>query len=95
MHLKPLFGALALSALFLGGCSGLHKSGKITTVHAESLHLFGLQLPHSAQDKAVEMLPEGAELVTGATLPEDLDSFYGILNRIWGVGYSTFTFKEK
>jgi hypothetical protein len=95
MHLTPVLGALALSALILGGCYGLHKSGKITTVHAESLHIFGLQLPGSAQDKAVSMVPKGAELVTGASAPEDLDSFFGILNRIWGIGYSTFTFKDK
>lgn len=95
MTRNALFSALALSALLVGGCSGLHKSGKITTVHAESFHFFGLQIPGSAQDKAVAMIPQDAEIITGVTSPEDPDSVLGVLSRIFGVGYSTFTLKDK
>ena len=83
-----------LAPVLLAGCQGLHRSGNLTTAHAESLHILGLQIPGSAHDKLEAMTPKPAELISVTAVPEDLDSVVGFVNRLWGFGYATATWKE-
>jgi len=71
----------------LAGCSGITHNDDVYTAHAESFNIVGLQIPGNTQDRAMELVPEGATVDTIQSTNSDTDSALGIINRILGVDY--------
>ena len=71
----------------LAGCSGITHNDDVYTAHAESFNIVGLQIPGNTQDRAMELVPEGATVDTIQSTNSDTDSALGIMNRILGVDY--------
>lgn len=79
---------LALLFLSLASCSGIKRSGEQFTVHAESLNLLTLQIPRDDYQAALALVPESADIQTVRSTPSDLGSLWGIVNRVFGIGYT-------
>ena len=59
---------------------------KTFSAHAENLNILFLQIPSTdTQKRAMELLPEGGQIVSMESSPDDLTSFAGVMNRIFGV----------
>lgn len=86
---------LASSLLVLSACSGMQKSGNTFTAHAESFNIIGFQIPGGQYEKALSMVPQGADVHTITSNPTDLTSGLGVLNRILGVSYTEVSGKTK
>lgn len=71
----------------LAGCSGITHNDEVYTAHAESFNIVGLQFPGNTQDRAMELVPEGATVKTIQSTNSDTDSALGIINRIIGIDY--------
>ncbi|MCG9781350.1 hypothetical protein L1D52_03210 [Vibrio brasiliensis] len=71
----------------LAGCSGITHNDDVYTAHAESFNIVGLQIPGNTQDRAMELVPEGATIETIQSTNSDTDSALGVINRILGVDY--------
>ncbi|MCG9753303.1 hypothetical protein L1D54_22945 [Vibrio brasiliensis] len=71
----------------LAGCSGITHNEDVYTAHAESFNIVGLQIPGNTQDRAMELVPEGATIETIQSTNSDTDSALGVINRILGVDY--------
>ncbi len=91
--MKKTLSVLLLASLC--SCAGSRTSGNLTTVHAESFNLLGLQIPHNDYDEAVSMVPEGAEVVTVLSNPGDWKSITGVLARILGFTGTQVTYKNR
>lgn len=76
-----------LGLISLAGCSGITHNEEVYTAHAESFNIVGLQIPGNTQDRAMELVPEGATVETIQSTNSDTDSALGILNRIIGIDY--------
>jgi len=75
--------------LFFTGCSSVKKNEKTFNAHAESFNILFLQIPGgNTQDRAMALVPEGAEVETIISVDSDTNSLLGILNRILGVDYT-------
>jgi hypothetical protein len=80
---------LAASIIGLSACSGIRTTDNTYAAHAESFNLLFLQIPpRDAKKRALEMVPEGAEIVNLTTTPDDLTSFISVVNRIIGIDYA-------
>jgi len=78
------------AALLLAGCSGFQATDKTFTAHAESFNILFLQIPmEDTQNRAMVLVPEGAEIETIYSTPDDLTSVLGVLSRIIGVSHTT------
>ncbi|MCP4075398.1 MAG: tRNA modification GTPase [Gammaproteobacteria bacterium] len=85
--LKYLF--LTACILALTACSGIRVTEESYMTHAESFNILFLQIPpRDTKERALELVPEGAEITTLDTMPNDLTSFISILNRIIGIDFS-------
>ncbi|NRB66270.1 MAG: hypothetical protein HRU48_02710 [Vibrio sp.] len=76
-----------LGVMSLAGCSGITHNDEVYTAHAESFNIVGLQIPGNTQDRAMELVPEGATVETIQATDSDTDSVLGIINRIIGIDY--------
>ncbi|CAM2955372.1 hypothetical protein [Vibrio neptunius] len=76
-----------LGVMSLAGCSGITHNEEVYTAHAESFNIVGLQIPGNTQDRAMELVPEGATVETIQATNSDTDSVLGIINRIIGIDY--------
>lgn len=82
--------ALLGTVLLLAGCSGFQTTDKTFTAHAESFNILFLQIPmEDTQNRAMALVPEGAEVETIYSTPDDLTSVFGVLSRILGVSHTT------
>jgi hypothetical protein len=79
---------LALLLASLTACAGMREGDDTFTAHAEAFNLVGFQIPHDDYEAALELVPEGAEVVTIRSTPADWSSLSGILNRLLGVSYT-------
>ncbi len=83
-------GILLLSILLLSGCSGLRTTDTTFMAHAENFNFLFLQIPGGdSQERAMALMPEGAQIDTLISTPDDMTSFLGVLNRIIGLDYTT------
>ena len=76
-----------LGVMSLAGCSGITHNDEVYTAHAESFNIVGLQIPGNTQDRAMDLVPEGATVETIRSTDSDTDSALGIINRIIGIDY--------
>ncbi|MGC9403516.1 MULTISPECIES: hypothetical protein [Vibrio] len=76
-----------LGVMSLAGCSGITHNDEVYTAHAESFNIVGLQIPGNTQDRAMDLVPEGATVETIRATDSDTDSALGIINRIIGIDY--------
>ncbi|MCF4176888.1 hypothetical protein [Vibrio sp. McD22-P3] len=76
-----------LVAVGLAGCSGITHTDKAYTAHAESFNILGAQIPGNTQERAFDLVPEGASIDTIQAANSDTTSLLGVLNRILGVDY--------
>jgi len=83
-------GLILLSVLLINGCSGLRTTDSTFMAHAENFNFMFLQIPGGdSQERAMALMPEGAEIDTLISTPDDMTSFLGVLNRIIGLDYTT------
>jgi uncharacterized protein YceK len=83
-----LITALALG--LLSGCSGVRTTNSTFSAHAENFNFLYIQIPGGdTQERALELLPEGAQIDTLYSTPHDNTSFFGIFSRIIGVEHTT------
>ena len=76
-----------LGIVSLAGCSGISHNDEVYTAHAESFNIVGFQVPGNTQDRAMELVPEGATVETIRSTNSDTSSVLGIINRIIGIDY--------
>lgn len=84
--MKKLTLILALTSL--ASCAGMRQDDDTFSAHAESFNIVGLQLPGNDYEAAMDLVPEGAEIVTIRSTPSDWASLTGILNRLLGISYT-------
>ena len=73
--------------LSVSACSGMRSTDTLFSAHAENFNILFLQIPSGDnQQRAMDLVPENAEIKTIESSPEDLTSFAGVFNRILGVG---------
>ena len=85
---KLIFSALTLA--LLSGCSGLRTTDETFTSHAENFNLLFMQFPGGdTQERAMALVPPGAEIKTLISTPNDTDSLIGVMSRLLGVDYTT------
>ncbi len=74
----------------LSGCSGVRTTNSTFSAHAENFNFLYMQIPGGdTQERALELLPEGAQIDTLYSTPHDNTSFFGIFSRIIGVEHTT------
>ncbi|WP_435249976.1 hypothetical protein ACMAZD_19415 [Vibrio sp. nBUS_14] len=78
---------LILSIATLAGCSGISHTDTAYVAHAESFNILGAQIPGDTQQRALDLVPEGATLETIHSTNSDTTSLLGIINRIIGIDY--------
>ncbi|MCF7505277.1 MULTISPECIES: hypothetical protein [Vibrio] len=76
-----------LGVISLAGCSGINHNEEVYTAHAESFNIVGFQVPGNTQDRAMELVPEGATVDTVTSTNSDTTSVLGVINRIIGIEY--------
>ncbi len=77
--------ALAASCLIMlatSGCSGIRKTDSTFMTHAESIRIVGYSIPGNDQERAKELVPAGANIVTVQSTPADWTSVVGIIGNI-------------
>jgi hypothetical protein len=80
---------LSFLVLFASACSSVKKNEKTFNAHAESFNILFLQIPGgNTQDRAMALVPEGAEVETIISVDSDTNSLMGVLNRILGIDYT-------
>jgi len=89
---RLLFSSLLLIPL-LGSCVGVRSTDDNYTVHAETFHLFGLEIPGNDHDAAWAKVPAGAEVHTVRSTPSDWTSVFGILTNILGFSSTEISWK--
>ncbi len=87
--MKQLITATLALAL-LSGCSGMRTTDTTFSTHAENFNLLYMQFPGGdTQQRAVELMPEGAQITTLISNPHDNTSFIGVFSRIIGFEYTS------
>ncbi|UGA53632.1 membrane lipoprotein lipid attachment site-containing protein [Vibrio sp. VB16] len=77
---------LTFAVLSLSACSGVRQTDQAFDSHAESVNFLFLQFPGGdTQERAMELVPENAEVVTVQSTPSDTTSVLGVLNRLIGI----------
>ena len=85
---KILISAMAIA--LLSGCSGVRTTDTTFSAHAENFNLLYLQFPGGdTQERAMELLPEGAKIDTLYSTPHDNTSLFGVISRIIGMEHTT------
>ena len=75
--------------LSLAGCSSMMTNEKTFNSHAENFNILFFQIPGgNTQDRAMKMVPKGADVETIVSSNSDTNSLLGVLNRILGVDYT-------
>ena len=78
---------VVLGIVSLAGCSGINHNEEVYTAHAESFNIVGFQVPGNTQDRAMELVPEGATVDTVTSTNSDTTSVLGVINRIIVIEY--------
>lgn len=79
-----------LAISLLSGCSGMRTTESTFSTHAENFNFLYIQIPGGdTQQRALELMPEGAHINTLYSTPHDNTSLFGILSRIIGVEHTT------
>jgi uncharacterized protein YceK len=74
----------------LSGCSGVRTTDSTFSAHAENFNFLYIQIPGGdTQERAIELMPEGAQIDTLYSTPHDNTSFFGVLSRIIGIEHTT------
>ena len=82
--MKWLVASLAVCAL--AACSGVRTTGDSYSAHAENFNILFLQIPGGdTQERAMELVPAGSDVVTMTSTPKDTSSLIGFLNRLIGI----------
>ncbi len=80
----------SLSIALLAGCSGMRTTDSTFSTHAENFNLLYMQFPGGdTQERAMELLPEGAQINTLISSPHDNTSLAGVVSRIIGFEYTS------
>ena len=80
----------ALSLVLLAGCSGVRTTDSTFSAHAENFNLLYMQFPGGdTHERAMALLPEGAEIKTLYSTPHDNTSFFGVMLRLFGMEHTT------
>jgi len=78
-----------LCAITLSACSGVRTTGDAYSAHAENFNILFMKIPGGAtQDRAMALMPEGAEVVSMRSTPDDLTSVFGVFNRFLGIDFT-------
>lgn len=81
-----LFG---VSILCISACSGIRTTEDSFATHAESFNILFLQIPpRDAQAEALAMVPQGGQIISMQSTPDDLSSLISIINRMLGIDYA-------
>ncbi len=82
--------AATLAMTLLSGCSGMRTTDTTFSTHAENFNILYMQFPGGdTQERAMELLPDGAKIDTLYSTPHDNTSFFGVLSRIIGFEHTT------
>lgn len=84
MKIKALM--IVACSVALASCSGIRRTGATFTSHAESVRVFGYQLPANDHQRALELVPQGAKIETIHSTPADWSSVLGVLSNIIWIG---------
>lgn len=88
---KTILVCMLISS-FLSGCSGIRTTDRSFSVHAENFNILYMQFPGGdTHERALDMLPDGAQIDTFYSTPHDNTSFFGVLSRIIGMEHTTIT----
>lgn len=81
---------LVVTALLaLAGCSGLRTTDASYSAHAENFNILFLQIPGGdTQERALKLVPEGAEIKNIDSSPKDVTSVIGFINRLIGFDFT-------
>jgi len=84
MMMKWLVASLAVCAL--AACSGVRTTGDSYSAHAENFNILFLQIPGGdTQQRAMDLVPEGSDVITMTSSPKDTSSLIGFINRLIGI----------
>jgi hypothetical protein len=75
----------AFTLILVGACSGVQTADQVFVAHAESVAILGMEFPKDDLAAAEAMVPEGAEIESIRSVPDDWTSLSGILNNILGI----------
>ena len=77
---------LVTVVLSLSACAGVRMNEQTFAAHAENLNILFLQIPSTdTQKRAMDLVPEGGKIISMESSPDDLTSFAGVMNRIFGI----------
>lgn len=72
--------------LAVAACSGIRTTDRSYSAHAENFNILFLQIPGGdTQQRAMELVPEGSDIVTITSSPKDTSSLIGFINRLIGI----------
>lgn len=81
---------VAISIVLLSGCSGMRTTDTTFSAHAENFNFLYMQFPGGdTHERALALLPEGAEIKTLYSTPHDNTSFFGVMLRLFGMEHTT------
>ncbi|MBK8163576.1 MAG: tRNA modification GTPase [Gammaproteobacteria bacterium] len=77
---------MVLALLAVTACSGIRTTDHSYSAHAENFNILFLQIPGGdTQQRAMELVPEGSDIVTMTSTPKDTSSLIGFINRLLGI----------
>ncbi|MCC6207428.1 MAG: tRNA modification GTPase [Gammaproteobacteria bacterium] len=75
-----------LAVCVLTACSGIRTTDDNYSAHAENFNILFLQIPGGdTQQRAMELVPEGSDVITMTSTPKDPSSLIGFINRLIGI----------
>lgn len=83
-----MFRKIMLVAVFMSltACAGVRTTDQAYSAHAENFNILFLQIPGGdTQERAMKLVPEGAEIETINSAPKDPTSLIGFINRLIGI----------
>lgn len=84
-----IVGAAVLAA-GVSGCSGVRTTEESFMSHAENVNFLFMQIPGGdTQERAMQLMPDGADITTMISSPTDTTSAAGFINRLFGLDVTT------
>jgi len=81
--------ALMLALINLAACSGLRTTDDAFSAHAENFNILFIQIPGGdTQKRAMELVPKDSQIVTVNSMPNDITSLIGFINRLIGADFT-------
>ncbi|MGE3481722.1 MAG: tRNA modification GTPase [Gammaproteobacteria bacterium] len=77
---------IGMALLAVSACSGIRTTDHSYSAHAENFNILFFQIPGGdTQQRAMELVPEGSDVVTMTSTPKDTSSLIGFINRLIGI----------